>query len=68
MFLVSPRVIRAHGWLKDTDRGVEWSTYKTVKGYGEAVRSGLLHEDLCSYPLPESVGAEGYNDVRVGGG
>ena len=59
--------MRSEQDFKDTDRGIKWSTYKTVKEDGEVTREGLLHEDLYSYPPPESVGAEGYNDVRVGG-
>jgi vancomycin resistance protein YoaR len=59
--------MRSEEDFKDTERGIKWSTYKTVEEEGEVLRSGLLHEDLYSYPPPESVGDEGYNDVRVGG-
>jgi vancomycin resistance protein YoaR len=59
--------MRSEQDFKDTDRGIKWSTYKTVKEDGQVTQEGLLHEDLYSYPPPESVGDEGYNDVRVGG-
>jgi vancomycin resistance protein YoaR len=59
--------MRSEQDFKDTDRGIKWSTYKTVKEEGQVTQEGLLHEDLYSYPPPESVGDEGYNDVRVGG-
>lgn len=59
--------MRSEQDFKDTDRGIKWSTYKTVKKDGEVLQEGLIHEDLYSYPPPESVGDEGYNDVRVGG-
>ncbi|WP_047865384.1 VanW family protein [Rubrobacter aplysinae] len=58
--------MRSEQDFKDTDRGIKWSTYKTVKKDGEVIREGLLHEDLYSYPPPEA-SDEGYNDVRVGG-
>jgi len=53
--------------FRDLERGIKWSTYKTVEEGGETIRSGLLHEDLYSFPPPESVGDEGYNEVRTGG-
>jgi vancomycin resistance protein YoaR len=59
--------MRSEQDFKDTDRGIKWSTYKKVEKDGEVIREGLLREDLYSYPPPESVGDEGYNDVRVGG-
>jgi len=59
--------MRSEQDFKDTSRGIKWSTYKTVKKDGEVIRSGLLYEDLYSFPPPESVGDEGYNEVRVGG-
>jgi vancomycin resistance protein YoaR len=59
--------MRSEQDFKDTDRGIKWSTYKKVEKDGEVIRAGLLREDLYSYPPPESVGDEGYNDVRVGG-
>jgi hypothetical protein len=59
--------MRSEQDFKDTDRGIKWSTYKTVKKDGEVIRSGLLREDLYSFPPPEAVGDKGYNDVRVGG-
>ncbi|WP_047864219.1 VanW family protein [Rubrobacter aplysinae] len=58
--------MRSEQDFKDTDRGIKWSTYKTVKEDGEVLREGLLYEDLYSYPPPEA-STKGYNDVRVGG-
>ena len=58
--------MRSEQDFKDTERGIQWSTYKTVKEDGEIVRQGKLREDLYSYPPPEA-SEEGYNQVRVGG-
>lgn len=58
--------MRSEPDFKDTSRGIQWSTYKTVKKDGETVRKGLLHTDLYSYPPPEA-SSEGYNEVRTGG-
>ena len=58
--------MRSEQDFKDTDRGIKWSTYKTVKDDGEVVQEGKIYEDLYSYPPPEA-SEEGYNDVRVGG-
>lgn len=58
--------MRSEQDFKDTSRGIQWSTYKTVKKDGETVRDGLLHTDLYSYPPPEA-SSEGYNQVRTGG-
>ena len=59
--------MRSEQDFKDTSRGIKWSTYKKVTKDGEVLRKGLLHEDLYSFPPPESVGDEGYNEVRTGG-
>jgi vancomycin resistance protein YoaR len=59
--------MRSEQDFRDLNRGIKWSTYKTVEENGEVVREGLLHEDLYSFPPPESVGDEGYNEVRTGG-
>ncbi len=59
--------MRSEQDFKDTAVGIKWSTYKKVTKDGEVLREGLLHEDLYSFPPPESVGDEGYNDVRTGG-
>lgn len=58
--------MRSEQDFRDLERGIKWSTYKTVKEDGEIVRQGLLHEDLYSFPPPGS-GGEGYNEVRAGG-
>ncbi|MDN5698361.1 MAG: hypothetical protein L0G70_10360, partial [Rubrobacter sp.] len=58
--------MRSEQDFEDTSRGIQWSTYKTVKEDGEIVQEGKLREDLYSYPPPEA-SEEGYNDVRVGG-
>lgn len=58
--------MRSERDFRDTDRGIQWSTYKTVKEDGETVSEGKLREDLYSFPPPEAT-EEGYNDVRVGG-
>ena len=58
--------MRSERDFKDTERGIQWSTYKTVKKDGEVVQEGKLREDLYSYPPPEAE-EEGYNQVRVGG-
>ena len=58
--------MRSEQDFKDTSRGIQWSTYKTVKEDGEVVQEGKLREDLYSYPPPEAEEG-GYNDVRVGG-
>lgn len=52
---------------RDLNVGIKWSTYKRVEKDGQVLQDGLLHEDLYSYPPPESVDAEGYNEVRAGG-
>jgi hypothetical protein len=57
--------MRSEQDFRDLDRGIKWSTYKTVKQDGEVVRQGLLHEDLYSFPPPTEGGS--YNDVRTGG-
>lgn len=59
--------MRSEQDFKDTSRGIKWSTYKTVKEDGEVIQQGKIYEDLYSFPPPESIGDEGYNDVRVGG-
>ncbi len=57
--------MRSEQDFRDLDRGIKWSTYKTVKEDGEVLRSGLLHEDLYSFPPPTEGGS--YNEVRTGG-
>jgi vancomycin resistance protein YoaR len=59
--------MRSEQDFKDTSRGIKWSTYKTVEKDGEVIQQGKIYEDLYSFPPPESLGDEGYNDVRVGG-
>jgi vancomycin resistance protein YoaR len=59
--------MRSEQDFRDLDRGIQWSTYKKVTQDGETLREGLLHTDLYSFPPPESVGDEGYNEVRTGG-
>lgn len=59
--------MRSEQDFRDLERGIKWSTYKKVTKDGEVLREGLLHEDLYSFPPPESVGDEGYNEVRTGG-
>ncbi|MDN5696544.1 MAG: VanW family protein [Rubrobacter sp.] len=58
--------MRSEQDFKDTERGIKWSTYKTVEEDGEIVQQGQIYEDLYSFPPPEA-SDEGYNDVRVGG-
>ncbi len=59
--------MRSEQDFKNLNVGIKWSTYKKVEKDGKVLREGLLHEDLYSYPPPESVGDEGYNEVRTGG-
>ncbi len=59
--------MRSEKIFEDLQRGIKWATYKKVTQDGEVTYDGLLHEDLYSFPPPESVGDEGYNEVRVGG-
>lgn len=59
--------MRSEQDFKNLNVGIKWSTYKKVEKNGKVLREGLLHEDLYSFPPPESIGDEGYNEVRVGG-
>lgn len=59
--------MRSEQDFKNLNVGIKWSTYKKVEKDGKVLRDGLLHEDLYSFPPPESVGDEGYNEVRTGG-
>lgn len=51
--------------FEDLDRGIKWSTYKTIKEDGKVVDRERIHEDLYSFPPPAETG--GYNEVRAGG-
>ncbi|MDN5697703.1 MAG: VanW family protein, partial [Rubrobacter sp.] len=44
--------MRSEQDFEDTSRGIQWSTYKTVKEDGEIVQQGKLREDLYSFPPP----------------
>ena len=59
--------MRSEEDFQELDVGIQWSTYKKVEQDGEVLSDGLLHVDLYSYPPPEAVDAEGYNEVRTGG-
>ena len=59
--------MRSEEDFQDLNVGIQWSTYKKVERDGEVLSDGLLHVDLYSYPPPEAVDAEGYNEVRTGG-
>lgn len=59
--------MRSEKVFEDLRLGIQWETYKKVTRDGEVIYDGLIHTDLYSFPPPESVGDEGYNEVRVGG-
>ena len=59
--------MRSEKIFEDLQVGIKWATYKKVTQDGEVTYDGLIYEDLYSFPPPESVGDEGYNEVRVGG-
>ena len=59
--------MRSEKIFEDLQVGIKWATYKKVTQDGEVLYDGLIYEDLYSFPPPESVGDEGYNEVRVGG-
>lgn len=59
--------MRSEKIFEDLQVGIQWATYKKVTQNGEVLYDGLIYEDLYSFPPPESVGDEGYNEVRVGG-
>ena len=59
--------LRSEKDFENLNVGIKWSTYKKVEKDGEVLSDGLLHEDLYSFPPPESVGDKGYNEVRTGG-
>lgn len=51
--------------FRDLERGIKYSTYKTLEKDGRVVRQGLLYEDIYSFPPPTKGGS--YNPVRVSG-
>lgn len=59
--------MRSEKVFEDLQRGIKWTTYKTVKEDGEVVYDGPIYEDLYSFPPPTEGNGEGYNEVRVGG-
>jgi vancomycin resistance protein YoaR len=59
--------MRSEKVFEDLQLGIKWATYKKVTQDGEVIYDGLISTDLYSFPPPESVGDEGYNEVRVGG-
>lgn len=59
--------MRSEKVFEDLQRGIQWQTHKKVTQDGEVIYDGVISTDLYSFPPPESVGDEGYNEVRVGG-
>ena len=59
--------MRSEKIFEDLQLGIKWATYKKVTRDEEIIYDGLLYQDIYSFPPPESVGDEGYNEVRVGG-